>query len=272
MRHVIMVIGHGLNAEILQTTVSYLDSEEIDFLVHWDVRYPEPKLVSRKSEIKFVSPSRVNWGTYDQISATRKLLNDALRSNKNYDYFHLISSVDVPLFTKEKFQDFFSGKDYVSFSEDINEKIRERIDFYWPTKFINLKTKHGQRYVSVVRLFNRLLRVKRLSRTQSVLKGSNWFSLTRASAERVAAFSKYKMFEHSYLADELFVQMVLGTSDVEDKSENIQAARYVDWKRGEPFVFGMDEVAELRGVFNTKYAFARKVVEPDVANSILQLK
>lgn len=31
-----MVIGHGENASILQSTINILDSVDIDFFVHWD--------------------------------------------------------------------------------------------------------------------------------------------------------------------------------------------------------------------------------------------
>ena len=46
------------------------------------------------------------------------------------------------------------------------------------------------------------------------------------------------------------------------------AARYIDWQRGTPYVFTKNDVPELKNVVNTKYAFARKVKDPNLINDI----
>ncbi|MGL4267968.1 MAG: hypothetical protein ACRCR7_12700 [Weissella cibaria] len=44
MKHAIMVEGHGDTADILQSTIDWLDDSEIDFFIHWDKKYKKPKL------------------------------------------------------------------------------------------------------------------------------------------------------------------------------------------------------------------------------------
>lgn len=62
-KHCIMVQGHGENADVLQATVDVLDSEGIDFAVHWDAKYPIPELHAEHSKIDFL-PDRIKvvWG------------------------------------------------------------------------------------------------------------------------------------------------------------------------------------------------------------------
>lgn len=48
------------------------------------------------------------------------------------------------------------------------------------------------------------------------------------------------------------------------------AARYIDWKRGTPYVFGNKDLSELKNVVNTKYAFARKVNDASLVNEIFK--
>lgn len=44
MKHAIMVIGYGQEASVLQKTIEILDDSDIDFYIHWDKRWPLPKL------------------------------------------------------------------------------------------------------------------------------------------------------------------------------------------------------------------------------------
>lgn len=44
MRHAIMVLGSGDNSEVLQKTIDHLDDPEIDFFIHWNLKYELPKL------------------------------------------------------------------------------------------------------------------------------------------------------------------------------------------------------------------------------------
>ena len=46
------------------------------------------------------------------------------------------------------------------------------------------------------------------------------------------------------------------------------AARYIDWKRGNPYVFTLKDVTELRSVINTRYAFARKIESSKVIKEV----
>ena len=46
------------------------------------------------------------------------------------------------------------------------------------------------------------------------------------------------------------------------EDDNTMAACYIDWDRGQPYTYTMNDVDELQKAINTKYAFARKIKDP----------
>lgn len=74
IKHVILVEGHGDNADVLQKTIEILDDYDIDFIVHWDKKYRRPVLKSKKSEIIFVKPIEVYWGSFSQVVVEKNFL------------------------------------------------------------------------------------------------------------------------------------------------------------------------------------------------------
>ena len=55
MKHAIMVTGHGNTYKILQKTINILDSNSIDFFIHWDAKYSQPKITIHYSNIQFIT-------------------------------------------------------------------------------------------------------------------------------------------------------------------------------------------------------------------------
>ena len=57
-----MVLGSGNNAEVLQKVITHLDDSDIDFFIHWDLKYKAPKLRANDSHIIFIPRMKVYWG------------------------------------------------------------------------------------------------------------------------------------------------------------------------------------------------------------------
>ena len=59
-----------------------------------------------------------------------------------------------------------------------------------------------------------------------------------------------EIFNHTFLSDETFVQTVLYKYKPQNINcdDNTMAARYIDWKRGKPYVFGNKDLSELKKV------------------------
>lgn len=137
-----MVSGSGNNAEVLQKVITHLDDSDIDFFIHWDLKYKVPKLKAHNSHIIFIPRMKVYWGTSTQVYAEQKLLKNVWKSKKTYDYVHLISSSDIPLMTKEYFKTFFSKELYLGYSPE-SEKDNQRLSFYYPIDHLNIRKHNG---------------------------------------------------------------------------------------------------------------------------------
>jgi hypothetical protein len=268
------VEGSG-SSDVLQCTIDSLDDPFIDFIVHWDAKDSQPRLRAKRSHIYFIPARKVSWGTDSQILATRDLLKYALNSRNDYEYFHLISESDVPLMSSNYFKSFFesvSGSDFVGYgSQDILNDVR-RIRWYFPVHHVNLKTRGGRLLVRFLKTLNWLFQVHRPG-PEHVYKGTNWFSITRKSAMTVLEADIHP-FLNSYLGDETWIQSILAANNEQNihisKNDTAQALRYIDWSRGNPYVFNFNDLPELKTVWNTKYAFVRKIKNSEVSRKLIE--
>ena len=55
------------------------------------------------------------------------------------------------------------------------------------------------------------------------------------------------------------------------KDDNAEAARYIDWDRGEPYTFKYTDVSELKEKINSNFAFVRKVNDTKVGKELFDL-
>lgn len=270
MKHAIMVIGHG-DKQVLQETINLMDDKDIDFFIHWDKKFPMPKLHSKNSKIYFINRIRLFWGTDTQVIVEHNLLLAVYESGINYDYVHLISSSDIPLMTKEYFKSYFSADVYIAFVDNVTDEIRNRIQWYYPFKHVNVRSRVGAWCIlKPVLLFNRIFKIRRMQNSKIIQKGANWFSVRGTLVKEIVLFKDFKIFLHSYLADELYIQTILHRYKPQKcaENDNEMALRYIDWNRGGPYTFNIDDTRELSELVNTKYAFARKVTDPRIMKKI----
>ena len=270
-KHAIMVIGHGTDASILQATINHFDGEMFDFFIHWDKKYALPKLNASKSKIIYAEDRiPVYWGTSSQVCVEKKLMSLVYKTG-SYAYVHLISSVDIPLMTKDYFLNYFMDDFYLGFTEKSAEDYR-RVSYYYPIDKMNIRSKIGRQYIRMIRMINAICGIDRLKNKKiNIQKGSNWFSMKGKYLEQAVKYKHMDIFKHAYLADELYLQTIFADYKPDNiGDDNEMSARYIDWTRGEPYVFTMDDVEELRKKVNTKYAFARKAADAGLVKKIFE--
>lgn len=262
-----MVLGSGDDSRVLQKTIDHFDDPDIDFFIHWDRKFNLPKLVAQRSRIIFVPRIKVYWGTSTQVFAEQQLMKSVWDYKQDYDYVHLISSNDIPLMTKEYFKTFFNKELYLGFSPR-NKEIYQRLAFYYPIDHFNIRS--HKMILRFIKLINLTLHIDRLKDRNIIPeKGPNWFSIKNSFLPLILSYKNMNIFKHSFLSDETYLQTILKDYRPEQLSEdNAMAARYIDWKRGEPYVFTKKNVSELKSVVDTKFAFARKVKDPNLVNEI----
>ena len=267
MRHAILITTHD-NVEISKNLLSLYDDKNIDFYFLIDKKaksYNEEVLkdICKKSNVYFVPKINIYWGSFSQIQAEYILLENAVK--KSYDYYHLISGCDIPLYTKNEFFDFFEqnkGKEFVEYSpKEIAEKnkVQDRVKYYYAfMESVREKSAIKRKPKTFLReFFLKLQKLLKIDRTKGkeFQYGSNWFDITDDFAKYVLKNKPWviKHFKKTCCADELFLQTLLFNSPfysnnyycLNEKNRILQRNRYTDWTRGQPYTFKREDYNEI---------------------------
>lgn len=276
MRHAWLILTHG-NFEILEKQLRFLDSENADFFIHVDAKAELDAerflTVPETSRVTFVSRHCISWGHFAMVEAELELLRAAVPGG--YDYYHLLSGVDVPLKPRAYIEEYFTrspGTNYVSFlAPEISQNDLYRVMFYYPLQRYNIRKPAVRRalrnFSGAVQLGFGVDRTRRLPDGFVFQKGSQWFSITHALAAYLLEKESEirNLFTDTYCPDEMFVHTEIMNSPFRDTLpptafENNYAKsclRYIDWQRGNPYTFTDADLEELLAAPETAL-FARK--------------
>lgn len=296
MRHAYLIIAHN-KFDILTKLLMLLDDEDNDIYIHVDKRvknfdFSKFKSILKKSSIFFTDRIKVKWGEMSQINCELILLKAS--SKNRYDYYHLISGVDLPLKSQAEIHKFFSdnnGKQFVHIV-DYDKNVLNRISIYHPFGGLcrKVKGKNQQKAASMLMDFSdkvqKILSINRLKDVDFTVKyGANWFSITHELVMYVLSkedFIKH-YFKSSLCADELFLQTLVYNSKFKDSlyykkdDGNYKAClRCVSWDKEDcinvsPHTWRIDEYDEL---MESGCLFARKFdsdIDNDIINKIFNL-
>ena len=89
------------------------------------------KSLKQKQRSVFIKRIKIRWGGFSQIKCELLLLKAAYK--KNYDYYHLLSGVDLPLKTQITSTIFYKnkGKEFIHFDQyKYDNTNNEKIMFY----------------------------------------------------------------------------------------------------------------------------------------------
>lgn len=269
-KHAYLIMVHK-QPELLKRLMLLLDDERNDLYIHVDKKMSafnrrQYEALMKKSAVFWVKRTNVKWGDYSQINCELLLLKEAIKTE--HSYYHLLSGMDLPLKKQNEIHDFFemyNGLEFVDEDyESIDDSILERIRYYH-----FLCDKKGKRYqyvkTKIRDIQQNLLGINRIRKYENVCfqKGRNWFSITHELAVWVVKKEKWikKVFGNSSCGDEMFLQTVVRNSAFAKKICNhvtmpeVPDTRYIDWGRGEPYVFREYDYLELK---NAPGLFARK--------------
>jgi hypothetical protein len=290
-KHAYMIIAHN-DFDILQKLLVLLDDSRNDIFLHIDSKvknfnFDMYKSIPTRSNIYYVPRISVNWGGYTLIECELTLLKEAAK--KKYDYYHLLSGVDLPLKTQDQIHTFFDkhkGTEFVHFSTAEIKRLYYRVNRYHflqeylrvsNNRYINLCVKAANAFLLGVQKF---LGVNRLKNSEFALKyGSQWFSITDDLANYVIQSEEWiqRYFSLSSCADELFIQTLIYYSKFKEKlpvdylnGSHLNCMRNIDWNRGNPYVWRNHDFDEL---LDSDYLFARKFntnVDEKIVNKIYE--
>ena len=278
-----MILAHH-QFEILIKTLRILDDENIDFFIHIDKKckaFPKDEILQacKKSKINFINRISVAWGGYSMIKCTLLLMKDA--SKGNYDYYHLISGVDLPIKKKTDILSFFDNnpkKQYLHFEQNsIQPKYLDRIKYHY--YFQDTGKSMLKKLGLIIKALEKKLGIDRPNPNSDIKFqfGANWFSITHELVEYVLTKQEWirKTFKYCYCADELFIQTIVFNSSFVNQltdrafdGDYISCLRYIDWKRGCPYVFRKEDFKDL---IDSPFLFARKFdlkIDADIVDEI----
>lgn len=270
-KHAILIMAHN-NLWSLKELIKTLDSGYFDIFVHLDLKckIEEKDLenICKISKLVILKQIDIRWADYSQIECELLLLSEA-QKNDYYSYFHLISGVDLPIKSNKDLYSFFenSKKEFIHFE---SEKLPLKKFSYYHLYNLNMKNYRNNNFNKLVNKFFLLIQkifFIKINNNIEFHSGANWFSITNSCAEYI--FSKKKeierIYKYSRSGDESFLQTFVYNSKFKNNLYNLEfnddydsCKRYIDWKRGNPYVFKLDD---YDNIVQSSCFFARKFDE-----------
>lgn len=287
-KHAYLIMAHG-DFELLKILLILLDDTRNDIYVHIDKKVKgfvanEFKMFVKKAGLFFTNRVNVAWGGYSQIKAELILLNEAVK--RKYSYYHLLSGADLPIKTQNEIHEFFSTnaeKNYIGIDAVGIEECGaiSRIGRYrFFQDYLGRGSQKRNKYMLFIcdTIEKKLLKVQKylqINRLKKwnvcIYKGPNWFSITHSLAKYILENGKTikKHFDKGICADELFLQTIAMNSKYKESIDN-NCLRYVDWQRGNPYIFQItdfDELCKSDKLFARKFSYEKY---PEIVEKIYQ--
>lgn len=279
MKHAFLIMAHQ-DFEILKVLLSMLDDVRNDIYLHIDKKVKNVDWTSFQVENAklYLLKERIDgrWGDLSLVKIEYLLFETAYK-NGPYDYYHLLSGVDLPIKSQDYIHHFFEenkGAEFVGYVE--TPKDIEGLEWlvYHYHLFTRLyKTPHRKlRNITDVirRKFLAFQITHNYKRTRNIdfKRGSQWVSITNDLLLVLLEKKEFvfKRFKYVPTADELFIQSILWNSERKDKifkvgGELKGGLREIDWTRGEPYSW---QYEDLRFLQESNHLFARKFSTSDM--------
>lgn len=278
-KHAYLIIAFN-NWSVLEKLIRLLDHERNDIYIHInsaieDFDFEYYKGLAKKSKVYYTERFHTEWGTPKLMVAQMYFLQMA-HGNLNYQYYHVLSGACLPLRTQNEIHKFFdenNGKEFIHFASKppLDKNIYDR--YAYDHRF----HKHIRENSVVKRVLFGVMLEKLYVGMQKLLKvdrqkhnpyelcfGSSWFSITDEFAFHILEHWDYLLnsFKHTFAPDEIYVQTLAYNSKFKDRlyydkmdDNYIACMRYIDWNRGNPYSFSIEDYQEL---MESGCLFARK--------------
>lgn len=268
-RHAYLIMAHKDDLT-LHTLLRLLDDSRNDIYIHMDAKtadWDESRARRELSASALVAIRRKNcvWGGYSQIDIELDLIEAAIKSG-HYTYYHLLSGEDLPIKTQDVAHDFFDrhdGTEFVRYASEPCDCLGRLVGHFLWNRFA--RNRNAKVLCRLDDWFSRItLALSKPESLPELKKGDNWFSITDEFAHYIVSRRDWIWFtfRNSICCDEVFLQTLLWNSQFKDRayrqlgddgSEAIM--RLIDWKRGQPYCFRIDDLHELEA---SDFLFARK--------------
>ena len=270
------------NWELLRTLLNCIDDARNEVFLHIDAKVSKfPDFVMQNARLHLIEERvDVHWGDLSVVEAELALFK-ASRAQGHYEYFHLLSGVDLPLKSQDYIHDFCSqhkGKEFIGYTlTTITPEVVRKVQRWhlFPEDF------KGQSHIKrILRAFfiriQELLGIKR-NKGIDFKKGSQWVSITENMVDAILKRQDWirHTFTHTFCADEIYKHTICWNSPLKDDiycttDDAKGCMRAIGWGDGALRDWG---VADFEKLASNRALFARKFNENDMAfiNKIVEL-
>ena len=212
MKHAFLILAHN-EFEVLRRLVAALDDPRNDIYIHFDRKVDTLPALETQHATLTVLEERIDvrWGGLSMLQAEVALFRAAC-SRGPYQYYHLLSGVDLPLRSQDSIHAFFDrndGKEFIGYTltqmtPEYVRKMQRRHLFYEHFKSRNMVIRlvrgafiRAQEWLGIYR--NKNIDFK---------KGSQWVSITDGMAHYFLAHEEWmmKVFRGTFCCDEVAMQ------------------------------------------------------------------
>lgn len=247
-RHAYLILAHS-NFGQLRKLLELLDDSRNDIFVHIDSKAAFNPAdwtgVCRRSMLRFLKDRiKVSWGGVSIMRAELALLKESTGCG-NYDYYHLLSGMDLPIKSQDVIHGFFDlngGKEFINFWK-FKKTTASRFSYY--TLFPEGAGKFHTNLANNIFKGLQMAVGYRINRGVNFKFASQWFSITDTLARYVVSQEAWleKVFRHTNTCDEIFLATLVWNSpfrerlyigeECEPNTVSMANLRFIDWSRGE---------------------------------------
>lgn len=283
MKIAFLILCHKNPAQI-NCLIDTLNDEDVSFYLHIDKKSNIESKIKKGDNIYFLSDDKrldIRWGQNQMIHATVGLIEEALKSNIDYDYYWFLSGQDFPIKSIsyiKQYLDKDKSKNYIDLMSKDNKLYRRFLkrnelkyaQFMANQNLISTIIKHL--YILITGGPYKTLILKRKNVTGLEFNfGSSWWILTNDCIKYMSNKLKnnsciMKYFDNAICPDESLFQSIFATSPYLESQTNIPILIDWDGQNKHPKTFTINDYSEL---CNSKYLMARKFDE-NIDNKIIE--
>ncbi len=241
MKHAYLILAHNEFA-LLKTLIDCIDDPRNDIYVHIDKKVKDlPELHTKQAGLQLLDRRiDIRWGGFSMVEAEYALF-EAAAVRGPYQYYHLISGVDLPIKSQHYIHDFcdnHNGKEFIGYTltEMTPELVRR-------TRRWHLFPEHFSRKRNVLSLIRaagiRIQEVLGIQRNSQIdfKKGSQWVSVTESMTQYFLAHKQwvFRVFRGTFVPDECVMQTLGWMSPLRKnlyntESDSAGCMRAIGWK------------------------------------------
>lgn len=277
MKHAYCIIAHN-EPEVLEALVQSIDDERNDIYLLVDKKADMVQFSSihaNKSRFFILSEEQrvdIRWGDESQALAEIAVLEAAHEGGK-YEYYHLLSGMDMPIKSQDYIHDFFlshHGKEFVGFnsSSDADRVAASRAEYryiltrYYKSPFIVKAVSSALRHLFL--FVQRMAGYRRHYHGVNMKTGCNWVSISDDFCSYLLERKGWilEFVKQTSCVDEVFIATLLWNSPFKNciydaNDEYSSCVRAIDWSRGNPYVWGQSK-EDFEWLKQSDAIFARK--------------